>query len=360
MKNHIPSLNGLRAICILVVIAYHFQAHRLIFQNSTLKYASFFLFNGPLGVGVFFVISGFLITTLLIKEKEVSHNISLKNFYIRRTIRIFPAYYFLLFCYFVFQSLGYINLNRVDWLSSLTYTKQFFTNSSYQTSHLWSLSVEEMFYILWPVIFSKFSKYGTLITISLIVAVNVSRMMQYSYPMPTMTNTIFSRGDSLLIGCLFAIHYNKIVAFIAQKRYLLMLVFLLLLSSIYLSKYLYHLAPMPITNIKLRLINQQQPLFYSLLGNTGLITNLLIGLLIIISINIKSIWFKFLNLPIMEYIGKLSYSLYLWQQVFTADNSYLLKLPVVLLLACIFIAACLSYYLIEKPFLKLRSNFIRA
>jgi len=360
MKNHIPSLNGLRSISILIVIAYHFHAHSSPSPNVILKYFDFLLFDGPLGVGVFFVISGFLITTLLIKEQEKNNKISLKNFYIRRTIRIFPAYYFLLLCYFIFQLLGYINFSKVDWLSSLTYTKQFFQNSRNETAHLWSLSVEEIFYIIWPFIFSRFSKQGTLVAICLIFFINIAKMMQYHYPIAALDNTIFSRGDSLLIGCLFAIQYDKIVAYVINKKHLIVLVFFLLLASIYSAKYLYHIASLPLNDTKMILISKSQPLFYALLGNIGLITNLLIGLLIIISININNTWFKFLNLPVMEYIGKLSYSLYLWQQLFTSDIGCFLKLSNALLLLFIFIAAILSYYFIEKPFLKLRTKLISA
>src|SRR5579872_1045252 len=78
---YFPSLDGLRAISILAVIWYHDPLLRLIWRT------------GFLGVHLFFVISGFLITTLLLREKSEFGKISLKNFYIRRTLRIFPAYY---------------------------------------------------------------------------------------------------------------------------------------------------------------------------------------------------------------------------------------------------------------------------
>ena len=80
----IPSLNGLRAISIAIVIIFHAG-----FRN--LGYANFP--GGQLGVNIFFIISGFLITLLLIEEEKVSKKISLKKFYLRRIFRIFPAYY---------------------------------------------------------------------------------------------------------------------------------------------------------------------------------------------------------------------------------------------------------------------------
>jgi len=99
------------------------------------------------------------------------------------------------------------------------------------------------------------------------------------------------------------------------------------------------------------------PFCYGFLGNIGLFTNLIIGLVIVYSINVKSIWHTFLNLPFMEYIGKLSYSIYLWQQLFTGDNSSLHKLPILLLLLFIFASACFSYYVIEQPFLRFKARF---
>jgi len=102
-KNHIPSLNGLRAISILMVVASHLYRHNFLPDNVLVRSIRLWFFNGALGVNVFFIISGFLITGLLIGEKENYGKISLKKFYLRRTIRIFPAYYFLLIVYSALQ-----------------------------------------------------------------------------------------------------------------------------------------------------------------------------------------------------------------------------------------------------------------
>ena len=96
---------------------------------------------------------------------------------------------------------------------------------------------------------------------------------------------------------------------------------------------------------------------YSLFGSVGLITNLLIGIVIVISINVRNIWFDFLNLKPIVFIGKLSYSLYLWQQLFFTDLNYFKQYPIYLLLLFVFTCAMFSYYVIEKPFLKFKRNF---
>ena len=152
------SINGLRAISIFLVLTHHFILQYNILKNfkdvrwmgPILK----LLNDGQLGVNVFFVISGFLITSLLLQEEAKTKRVSLKNFYIRRTLRIFPAYYFLLLVYFILQLLGYIHISNQAWLTSVTYTKYFNWSADWYTRHAWSLSIEEHFYILWPLIFN--------------------------------------------------------------------------------------------------------------------------------------------------------------------------------------------------------------
>src|SRR5579871_4579551 len=141
----LPSLNGLRAISITIVILDHLL--RLNLRLSTwLSLCP--LFDGGLGVNVFFVISGFLITSLLLAEERVTGTISIKNFYIRRIFRIFPAYYFLLLAYAYLAWLGYLNIRPVFWIMLLTYTRYIRILGEIYTAHAWSLSVEENFYFL--------------------------------------------------------------------------------------------------------------------------------------------------------------------------------------------------------------------
>jgi len=356
MKSQISGLNGLRAISIVLVINSHLSTNHFFSDNTVLKYLGYFFFNAGLGVNMFFVISGFLITTLLIKEKNKNNYISLRKFYYRRMIRIFPAYYFLLLVYMILQFCGFLKISVGDWISDLTYTKQFFTYSANETGHLWSLSVEEVFYLIWPIAFIKFEKHSEIILIVLSLLITGYRM--YDYSSVTMICTIMFRGDALLIGCLFAIKYDVITAWVMKHINKAFLVFPLLLLCVLLNTYVYHLSSKNInvggsgdvTKLLLRLT-------WGLGGNIGLITNLAIALIIVISINSKSIWATFLNLPFMDYIGKLSYSLYLWQTLFTVDRPYLHKLPIVVILLMIFTCAIFSYYIIERPFLRLKKAF---
>src|SRR4051812_24348426 len=150
MRTYFPSLNGLRAISVLLVIAYHLKIYFLYSQGIDLGENLSFFADGNLGVNVFFIISGFLITSLLLEEERMNSTISLKNFYIRRTIRIFPAYYFMLAVYFILQLCQVIHIGPSSWFTAVTYTKYFNADQDTVTAHAWSLSVEEHFYLLWP------------------------------------------------------------------------------------------------------------------------------------------------------------------------------------------------------------------
>ena len=105
---------------------------------------------GNFGVKIFFVISGFLITLLLLQENSRTGSIDLKQFYIRRSIRLFPAFYFYILCIALADMLGVITLFSGDLLHAATYTMNYHEERSWWLNHTWSLAVEEQFYLIWP------------------------------------------------------------------------------------------------------------------------------------------------------------------------------------------------------------------
>lgn len=358
MKQQLPGLNGLRAVSILMVILSHLFSHGFFDKNGLLKYPALIL-NGQFGVNIFFVISGFLITWLLLKEEQQSknHTISLKKFYLRRIFRIFPAYYFLLLGYVFLSLIGFLHFSTTSWISALTYTKQFFPESN-EMAHLWSLSVEECFYLIWPALFLLFPNQRTLLALSVIAIVTIARFFQYQYPQPFWVNSIFSTGDALMMGCLLAMHKEKIGSVVLKMQKWIGIFIPALIGCILIDKYLYHLEavasqmnqPHPFLNILAKL-------GYALLGNIGLVTNVFIGLLVIAAISLNGIGNRWLNMPLMDYLGKLSYSIYLWQQLFTSDIPLWHRFPVPVLLLFIVGCAMFSYYIIEKPFLRLKRKW---
>ena len=363
IKKTIPSLNGLRTISILLVIAGHLNMYGFLKNFKSVLLVKYFVFNfnASFGVNVFFVISGFLITLLMLEEEkgEIKITKSLKNFYLRRIIRIFPAYYFLLFIYFLLNTIGFIKIDSRSWVYCISFARQFLATDDL-TNHFWSLSVEELFYLFWPFVFYFMNKYRVRVLIFIIILTTINRYFQYDFPLKNLHLTIFNRADALLIGCLIAIYYEQLVQILNKYNgKILFIIFSLVSINILVGDYLdNHLDSLnTLSNRNLNTVAIIARIVYSLFGSVGLITNLLIGIVIVISINVRNIWFDFLNLKPIVFIGKLSYSLYLWQQLFFTDLNYFKQYPIYLLLLFVFTCAMFSYYVIEKPFLKFKRNF---
>ena len=105
---------------------------------------------GNFGVTIFFVISGFLITVLLLEELRSQGKISIRGFYQRRIFRIFPAFYFYIALVLLANSLGYLDLYDGDVLHAVTFTMNYHHERAWAFNHTWSLAVEEQFYLFWP------------------------------------------------------------------------------------------------------------------------------------------------------------------------------------------------------------------
>ncbi|MBS1773538.1 MAG: acyltransferase [Bacteroidetes bacterium] len=347
MKKQIPSLNGLRALSIILVVLGHLDQKNW----DGLIYNKFPVFvDAQIGVNVFFVISGFLITTLLLSEEQKTGNISFKAFYIKRSLRIFPVYYTLLSVYLLLQLLNILDFTGMSWLTSLTYTKYLNWHADWETGHLWSLSIEEQFYLIWPFVFKFAKNYRKHFAFGLICLVPLLRAFYVAHPIEWMDHlTIFQRVDAIMWGCVFAMYHDKIVerckAITDKWKYAVLIPFLAIPALSFLT-----------------IINHDYTLHMGLFiapigGTSGTLADIAICLVIIISIHYaNNVWFRFLNTSVMNYLGILSYSIYIWQQLFFSTKlGWLSKAPLNILL--IFIVANFSYYVIEKPFLKLKSKF---
>src|SRR5664280_3750068 len=148
--SRLPSLDGWRAFSIAMVLGSHstFAAGFPKTWHPLFNLA----FDGNLGVRCFFLISGFLITWLMIIEADRSGRVNLRHFYARRALRILPVYFGFLLVIALLQWMTPFVLSRHIWLCNLTFTRNF-VEGDFTTDHLWSLSVEEQFYLLWPGIF---------------------------------------------------------------------------------------------------------------------------------------------------------------------------------------------------------------
>lgn len=337
MTKLIPSLNGLRAISILLVVFSH-----VAYRNFGVPDAP----GGQLGVNIFFVISGFLITLLLLKEEANTGTVSLRNFFTRRCLRIFPVFYFLLLVYFILQCAGILTLSSISWISSLTYTKYFFITQhpDWETGHLWSLSVEEHFYLIWPVVFIYLKNYRRWFAIAIILIVPIVRLLS---DIPILH--LFTRADALMWGCLVALNYEKVKVYILSKPKGIVFIPFIMLAICLLVKKIPQFDD----------ANGKSHVMAAFLGSYGMITDICICLIMVISINYQNnIYFKFLNWAPIDYIGKLSYGIYIWQQLFLSNHVGILsKLPINLI--CILGVSMFSFYCIEKPFINLKDRFTK-
>jgi peptidoglycan/LPS O-acetylase OafA/YrhL len=336
MKQHIPSLDGLRALSIICVLISHIQSRSFHKQDAM---------GGQIGVTIFFVISGYLITRLLLQEERTYGYVSLTNFYIRRSLRIFPAYYLLLFVYFLLQLAGVLTFTSASWLSSLTYTKYFPISgaSEWETGHFWSLSIEEHFYLVWPFAFAYLKPYRIHFAITIIALCVGFRLLSTINAMNLLT-----RADAIMTGALFAFYNRNIQS--ALTRYYRLHPFTLIAPFV---------GILFCIGFKRVLSLPDSSMIVAFVGSYGLMTNVCIGLIILISITFpKNAWYRLLNLRIVSQLGLFSYSLYLWQQLFFSSHlGVLSSFPLNIFL--IVIIAMISYYLIEQPFLRLKARFIK-
>lgn len=201
--SRIASLDGLRAVSILLVCFGHL-AGTVNFPDAL----SVFHNVGNFGVKVFFVISGFLITLLLLRERKRFGKINLKQFYIRRTIRLFPAFYFYIVCIAVAENFGLITLLPGDLLHAATYTMNYHNERSWWLNHTWSLAVEEQFYLLWPGLLCLFgvlkAKNIAIIAIILIPIVRIIMWYGLDASPSAMTRQFEAIADALATGCVLA------------------------------------------------------------------------------------------------------------------------------------------------------------
>ena len=196
-RRSLPSLDGLRTIAVFAVVFYH----------------SGLPVNGGVGVLMFFVISGFLITWLLLHEDRQWGNVSLRRFYIRRTLRIFPAFY-VFWLLVVFSSIVF----RKELQVSQAAASFFYVNNYYQAlwgdpgsalSHTWSLGIEEQFYLLWPLAFIILHSvnrriYALLIMVPIFWIYRIGAVLLFDVPQGYVYEALDMRADQLLLGCLLA------------------------------------------------------------------------------------------------------------------------------------------------------------
>ncbi|WP_428329908.1 acyltransferase family protein [Mucilaginibacter sp.] len=297
-----PSLNGLRGIAILMVIGYHFGVN--YFLRSTPL-----LVNGDIGVNVFFVISGFLITTLLLKEQVKYGSIDLNQFYLKRVLRIVPVAYLFLLVLIVLNQVYKFHVVESSFVSSLL----FYKNLPYQQEpfmgHFWTLAAEMQFYLIFPLLLVLNINRYLMLVLSIVIIVPVISVLGYyhvgfmdSDPVIRMVTKItkytFWNGPFIiLIGSLAAVFLFKGIIRIEKVKDNYFLSFLILLVAV--------------------IISTRSFLFYSKYVSEYL-SAILVAWVILLNLKSRNFLSAILSNPVLVKVGVISYSLYIWQQLFWA------------------------------------------
>ncbi len=341
--NYRPEIDGLRAIAVIAVIFYHAQI--TIFNHEPFK-------GGFIGVDIFFVISGYLITSIILKELITTENFSFKYFYERRARRILPVLLFVMLVSIPFAWSYIIPGSFIDFAKSILYSLGFssnfyfhFTGQQYGAEsglikpflHTWSLSVEEQYYILFPIIllitFKYFRKYlGLILILGFVTSLIFTDWSSKNYPSETFY-FLHTRMWELLAGSILAYFEiqlghrskNKILNLILPSIGILLIVH----SIIFFNDKMFH------------------PSFYTV--------SPILGVCILIWFTNKDeLITKALSSKIFVGTGLISYSLYLWHYPIFAfyriKNFTPSEFDKIELIFLTFILSIISYFLIERPF----------
>lgn len=353
-SGRIPSLDGLRAIAILLVMVGHGWYSLPLVPAFLWRYAG----NGTLGVNIFFVLSGFLIYSLSAREVDKTGQFSSKQFYIRRILRIFPCFYFFIGVIVCLKWSGIVALSWQVLGSAATFTfnyAHFFDrwttpadNADFGViGHYWSLALEEQFYFTWPLLMLLFVRRKLLPVLMVIMCLAPFIRVASYYLAPNW------RGQ---IGMMFQTGFDSIAAGVLLGE---------LLRRSRPKALLQGLARNPITLYgAIAFILIISPLLNEFFKGAYEITvGKSLELACICVIVTAGVYFpetilgRLLNWRPMIYVGVLSYSLYVWNNLFLYSEGHWVvnKFPFNYL--CVFGMAMFSHYLIEKPFLKLKDRF---
>jgi peptidoglycan/LPS O-acetylase OafA/YrhL len=301
-KHHIfPNLNGIRFLAAAIVITAHIEQVKELNKLPNLMQSFSFYKNefGLLGVTLFFVLSGFLITHLLILEKKRTGKIDLKSFYLRRALRIWPLYFFVLIISLLISGTSLISL---DFLFGVLFCPNVFHSlyHSYAISpQIWSLGVEEQFYIFWPLLFIVFPrKITTIYLIFFFIGYSVlpyalgyysNNINELTYYLEIDRILQGAKFNSMAIGCLAAFVYNYSFGIIKRLFYSRLFEIMVVFSTIGLW-----LFGIQITHLKSEVFS-------------------FLFVIMILSLTNPNSTFTFLfNSKIANYLGSISYGLYMY------------------------------------------------
>jgi peptidoglycan/LPS O-acetylase OafA/YrhL len=338
----VPALDGLRAASIVLVLVAHAKS-TAGFPAGVARALDALGDLGNLGVRVFFVISGYLITSLLVAELERAGRIDLVAFYVRRAIRIVPAFYAYLAVIVAAALAGVAPLSVRDAAHALTYTVNFEPARGWNVGHIWSLSVEEQFYLLWPPLLVALGlTWGLRVALAALVLAPLSRVAFWVLGpafRPLIGEAFPTIVDALAVGCVaaaargFIDRSPRYLAFVRSPAFWLV----------------------PAAALAVNAQAHHARLFFAV-GETVVDLALAVTVDRVVRVPEAASTRVLASAPVV-FVGVRSYSLYLWQQPFLDHRSAWAgaRFPQNLALACA--AAMASFHLVERPFQRLRARF---
>jgi peptidoglycan/LPS O-acetylase OafA/YrhL len=332
-KIHFSGLNSLRFFAAYFVIFHHGETIRAKHGLAHFEQYSFFR-NGSLAVSFFFVLSGFLITYLLLTEIRITNTISLKKFYMRRVLRIFPLYYLLVF-------IGLVAIPVLLKLINYTYTMPYDTAAagillglflsfvvtplygSHLLEPLWSIGVEEYFYLIWAPLFKFFKKYPLSIILSVMIF-KAGILLLYQFYTPQNEAAVLLREvllslkfELMAIGGLGAYFITSVHNFPKVLNFWKVIS----LEKVWFFKPIFQFLFLSFLFIRLFCHNffiENQNIFYKTLFQTPVLSvftegGLFLWLILNVSLNPRAIFT--LKNPILEKLGEISYGIYMYQML---------------------------------------------
>lgn len=349
----VPALNGLRGIAILLVMGNH----------VALRQSGPLFPGGFVGVDIFFVLSGFLITTLLMQEFNRTGSVSLRNFYVRRVLRLGPALIVMLIAVctlsFVLFDHARARQNCIHALIALFYASNWVKALSNDglgiVAQTWSLSAEEQFYVVWPILLLTLLRVSGRSRHIIAVAAALALLSWMDGIYLAMKGASFtrlcfgldSRTDTLMIGCILGVIMVSVGISENWKHSL--------------QKLLMVVAPLSLVCLVTFSITGNvlgRGLFYYGFVAAALMTA---AMILDVMVSQQSILRRFLEMKWLVWLGSISYGLYLWHWpiFFSMAYFYHLKGWTVMVVGTplAFAAAMLSYYYMELPILKFKNRF---
>ncbi len=341
-SSRVPSLDGLRAVAILLVIAGHVTdrtIHTGGWRTGLLDRAA------PLGVDLFFTISGFIITSLLLRERRQTGEIHLWRFYARRAVRLWPALWVLVLVTGLLGAIGVYTIRATDILGALLFINDYLVGPQHAMVlyHTWSLAIEEQFYLIWPAAMIMLSAArARKVMVAALLAAPFVRVASY-FLIPAWRGPaayqFHDRYDMLAAGCLLALCWDdpRLQGLLRRHRRPLLAACCLAI-----------LAMEAVTA-------HSRSAAFLLTAGYSIEAVALAGIVATSIAGVSSSTGRVLNCPVMVHVGLVSYSLYLWQQMFTvAAVGPFTTVPLGLLAAVC--CAELSWHLVERPFEGLRAR----